>query len=188
MDFLRPLLRCVACIVISFPSVKDIRFLMKSIENTTIYTGPGKKMVPRLREFCSCCCLSLLPDIAWKILATWDPFFCRALYANLLKTLKLNQRSFNTAHLMTTRLSPMRFFRTKHFKMPLQYGVQYGSFESQSPIPPRLNSAISHLGTIFTCGALAIRRSSSCPFHLLSKLANKFLKAQITKIYVPKWS
>ena len=45
-----------------------------------ICTGPGKKTVPRLREFCSCCCLPLLPGIAWKILATWEAFFCRALY------------------------------------------------------------------------------------------------------------
>ena len=27
-------------------------------------TGPGKKTVPRLREFCSCCCLPLLPGLA----------------------------------------------------------------------------------------------------------------------------
>ena len=27
-------------------------------------TGPGNKTVPRLREFCSCCCLPLLPGLA----------------------------------------------------------------------------------------------------------------------------
>ena len=45
--------------------------------------GPAKKTVPRLWEFCSCCCLPLLPGLAWKILATWEPFFCRALYTNI---------------------------------------------------------------------------------------------------------
>ena len=48
---------------------------------TYICTEPGKKKtVPRLREFCSCCCFPLLPGLVWKILATWEPFFCRAVY------------------------------------------------------------------------------------------------------------
>ena len=37
--------------------------LIHSILNY-ICTGPGKKTVPRLRVFCSCCCLPLLPGLA----------------------------------------------------------------------------------------------------------------------------
>ena len=43
-------------------------------------TGFGKKVVPRLREFCSFSCLPLLPGLACRILATWETPFCRALY------------------------------------------------------------------------------------------------------------
>ena len=57
-------------------------------------TGPGKKTVPRLREFCSCCCLPFLPGLAWKILATWEPFFCRALYIRCWKSVILAKSAF----------------------------------------------------------------------------------------------
>ena len=38
-------------------------------------------MDPRFGEFFSCCCLPHLPQLAWKILATWGPLFSLALYS-----------------------------------------------------------------------------------------------------------
>ena len=43
-------------------------------------TGLGYKVVPRFGEFCSCCCISLLPELGCSILATLGPPFSRALY------------------------------------------------------------------------------------------------------------
>ena len=37
-------------------------------------------MVPRFGEFCYCCCLPLLPGLAFRIHATWGPPFSRALH------------------------------------------------------------------------------------------------------------
>ena len=34
------------------------------IKKCMFVQGPAKKTVPRLREFCSCCCLPLLPGLA----------------------------------------------------------------------------------------------------------------------------
>ena len=49
------------------------------VHQAPTYKGFGKKVVPRLREFCSCSCLPLLPGLACRILATWETPFCRAL-------------------------------------------------------------------------------------------------------------
>ena len=35
---------------------------------------------PRFGEFCSCCCLPCLPQLAWEILETWGPLFSPFLY------------------------------------------------------------------------------------------------------------
>ena len=46
--------------------------------------------------------------------------------------------------------------------------------------------------SLFTCGALALRRSSSCPFHLplplLSKFQNEFLKALKAKFNMESYA
>ena len=44
-------------------------------------TGPGKRMVPRLREFFRQGQAAVVSNSKNKILATWEPFFCRALYS-----------------------------------------------------------------------------------------------------------
>ena len=44
------------------------------------YTGAGKRMVPRLREFFRQCQAEVVSNSKNKILATWEPFFCRTLY------------------------------------------------------------------------------------------------------------
>ena len=43
-------------------------------------TGPGKKTVPRLREFFRQGQAEVVSNSKNKILATWERFFCRALY------------------------------------------------------------------------------------------------------------
>ena len=42
--------------------------------------GPGKKIVPRLREFFRPGQAEVVSNSKIKILATWEPFVCRALY------------------------------------------------------------------------------------------------------------
>ena len=37
--------------------------------------------VPRFGEFCFCCCLPLMPQLACSILATWERPYNRALYS-----------------------------------------------------------------------------------------------------------
>ena len=49
----------------------------------SLITGPGKKTVPRLREFHRQGQAGLVSNSKNKILATWEPFFCRALYVSL---------------------------------------------------------------------------------------------------------
>ena len=46
----------------------------------SIFTGPGKRMVPRLREFFRQGQAEVVSSSKNKILATWEPFFCRTLY------------------------------------------------------------------------------------------------------------
>ena len=43
-------------------------------------TGNLYKAVPRFGEFCSCCCLPLLPQLAGSILATWERPYRDSLY------------------------------------------------------------------------------------------------------------
>ena len=43
-------------------------------------TGVAKRVLPRFGEFCSCCCLPLLPQLAYSLLATWEALFWRPLY------------------------------------------------------------------------------------------------------------
>ena len=43
-------------------------------------TGIAKRVLPRFGEFCYCCCLPLLPQLAYSILATWEALFWRPLY------------------------------------------------------------------------------------------------------------
>ena len=43
-------------------------------------TGPGKKVFPRLREFCRQGQAEVVSKSRNKILATWEPPFCRTLY------------------------------------------------------------------------------------------------------------
>ena len=38
------------------------------------------KAVPRFSEFCYCCCVPLLPQLACSILATWERPYSEALY------------------------------------------------------------------------------------------------------------
>ena len=54
-----------------------------------MYTGPGKRMVPRLREFFRQGQAEVVSNSKNKILATWEPFFCRALYYLLKKTSRM---------------------------------------------------------------------------------------------------
>ena len=44
------------------------------------YTELLYKEGPRFGEFCSCCCLPLLPQLACSILATWGPPYTGSLY------------------------------------------------------------------------------------------------------------
>ena len=44
------------------------------------WDGIGWRTVPRFGQFCSCCCLPLLPQLACNILATWERLFSRSLY------------------------------------------------------------------------------------------------------------
>ena len=44
-------------------------------------TGAGKIVVPRFGEFCFCCCLPLLPQLACSIPATWEQPYRDSLYA-----------------------------------------------------------------------------------------------------------
>ena len=46
----------------------------------TTVTGHQKKALARFGEFCSCCCLPLLPQLAWSIHETWPKPFSGALY------------------------------------------------------------------------------------------------------------
>ena len=43
----------------------------------------GYISVPRFGEFCSCCCIPLLPELECKILTIWDWHFDPSLYSNL---------------------------------------------------------------------------------------------------------
>ena len=43
-------------------------------------TRIAKRVLPRLSEFCYCCCLPFLPQLAYSILATWKVFFWWPLY------------------------------------------------------------------------------------------------------------
>ena len=54
------------CSIVSFSSVRS-----SGVENS----GPH-----RFGELCSCSCLPLLPQLAWKIHATWGPLFSSALF------------------------------------------------------------------------------------------------------------
>ena len=56
-------------------------------------TGIGSKAVPRFGEFCSCCCLPLLPGFACSIHVTWGPPFSRALYSWFSKAFRMATRS-----------------------------------------------------------------------------------------------
>ena len=49
-----------------------------SLSPTHKIQGPAKKLFPGCENFVLA--LPLLPGLAWKIHATWEPFFCRALY------------------------------------------------------------------------------------------------------------
>ena len=42
--------------------------------------GLAKLWSPGLVNFCFCCCLPLLPQLACRVLATWGPQFCQPLY------------------------------------------------------------------------------------------------------------
>ena len=44
-------------------------------------TGNLYEAVPRFGEFCSCCCLPLLPQLACSILATWERPYRDSLYS-----------------------------------------------------------------------------------------------------------
>ena len=44
------------------------------------YTGPGKRMVPRLQKLFRQGQAEVVSNSKNKILATWEPFFRRALY------------------------------------------------------------------------------------------------------------
>ena len=45
-----------------------------------MYRALDYKAVPRFGEFCSCCCLPLLPQLARSILATWERPYRDSLY------------------------------------------------------------------------------------------------------------
>ena len=47
---------------------------------STQCTGLGKKASARFGEFYCCCCLPLLPELAYSILTTWQKPFSRPLY------------------------------------------------------------------------------------------------------------
>ena len=52
----------------------------ESYQSLTIYRGRQKSASARFGEFCSCCCLPLLPQLACSILATWGPPYTGSLY------------------------------------------------------------------------------------------------------------
>ena len=54
------------------------------------YTGLQHKAGHRFGEFCSCCCLPLLPQLACSILATRGPPYTGALYSLYCKLVKIN--------------------------------------------------------------------------------------------------
>ena len=43
---------------------ETVTYMLNGRTDHEVRTGPSKKTVPRLREFCSCCCLPLLPGLA----------------------------------------------------------------------------------------------------------------------------
>ena len=57
-------------------------------------TGAGKIVVPRFGEFCFCCYLPLLPQLACSILATWGPQFCRPLYCITYRRIVVSEEGY----------------------------------------------------------------------------------------------
>ena len=49
---------------------RAIKIAEESYDSDSQYTGLGYKVVPRFGEFCSCCCLPLLPGLASRNLGT----------------------------------------------------------------------------------------------------------------------
>ena len=64
-------------------------------------TGNLYNALPRFGEFCSCCCLPLLPQLAFSLLATWERPYRDSLYLFQLDIADLdsswNHTGFNSA-------------------------------------------------------------------------------------------
>ena len=88
----------------------------RSCQNCHCTSVPGQKTVPSLWEFCSCCCLPLLPGLAWKILATWEPFFCQALY---MSPIRMGQ----TGHSIRSKIP--KILQTSYVHAPLSCRIKF---------------------------------------------------------------
>ena len=97
----------------------------------SLYTGLHYKAVPRFGEFCSCCCLPLLPQLACSILATWEWPYGAALYM-WEKEAKARSKRHRSGRRTRTPMgskedSPWDRTRKLHFFLTLLFLIQYQS-------------------------------------------------------------